>query len=103
MREQLLKLTEMADHPRVTIQVLPYTAGIHVCMKGSFEILDLSERPDDHALLIDLPHKDQLIQLTSEELKDYVAMFDSLVALALSPAESKRVMARRLKEVEQEL
>lgn len=102
MREQLSKLTEMTGHSRVTIQILPYTAGIDVAMKGSFEILDFSEKPDDQALLLDLPHKDHLIQLTSEELKDYAAMFDTLMGLALSPAESKRVINRRLKEVEQD-
>jgi hypothetical protein len=102
MREQLLKLRDSAGHPRVTIQILPFSAGIHTAMKGSFEILELSDKPDDYALFLDQPHKDQLIQRTSEETKDFAVMFTSLTELALPASETPRLIDQRLKEMKQE-
>lgn len=102
MREQLLKLRDTADHPRMTIQILPFSAGIHTGMKSSFEILELSDKPDDYALFLGLPHKDQLIQRSSEETKDFGAMFTSLTELALPASETQRLIDQRLKEMEHE-
>lgn len=102
MREQLLKLRDTAEHPRMTIQILPFSAGVHTGMKGSFEILELSDKPNDYALFLGLPHKDQLIQRTSEETKDFAAMFTSLTELALPASETRRLIDQRLKEMEHE-
>jgi transcriptional regulator with XRE-family HTH domain len=48
MREQLLKLKELADRPNISLRVLPFSAGPHPGMKGSFEIIELSDEPDDY-------------------------------------------------------
>jgi transcriptional regulator with XRE-family HTH domain len=45
MREQLLHLIEMCDHPAVTLQILPFSAGSHRAMGGPFTILRYTE-PD---------------------------------------------------------
>jgi Domain of unknown function (DUF5753)/Helix-turn-helix domain len=45
MRAQLLHLIEMCDHPAVTLQILPFSAGAHRAMGGPFTILRYSE-PD---------------------------------------------------------
>ncbi len=45
MREQVRHLIDMSDHPAVTLQVLPFTAGAHPAMGGPFTILRFSE-PD---------------------------------------------------------
>ena len=45
MREQLLHLIEMCDHPAVTLQILPFSAGAHRAMGGPFTILRYTE-PD---------------------------------------------------------
>lgn len=102
MREQLLKLKDWTDHPRVTIQIVPFSAGIHEAMKASFEILELSDKSDDYALFLGQPHKDQLMQVSSEEIKEFAAMFDALMELALPAAETPRMINQRVKEMEQE-
>lgn len=102
MREQLLKLKDATDQPKVTLQILPFSAGFHTGMKGSFEILELSDKPNDYAVLLGQPHKDQMMQLSSEETKDYAAMFRALTELALPASETPRLIDQRLKEMEQE-
>jgi transcriptional regulator with XRE-family HTH domain len=48
MRAQLNKLTEAAARPNITIQVLPFAAGLHPAMYGPFRIFrfDAHEQPD---------------------------------------------------------
>ena len=45
MRAQLEHLIEMCDHPAVTLQILPFSAGSHRAMGGPFTILRYNE-PD---------------------------------------------------------
>ena len=45
MRAQLAHLIEMCDHPAVTLQILPFSAGAHRAMGGPFTILRYTE-PD---------------------------------------------------------
>jgi transcriptional regulator with XRE-family HTH domain len=45
MRAQLRYLIEMCDHPAVTLQILPFSAGSHRAMGGPFTILRYTE-PD---------------------------------------------------------
>jgi transcriptional regulator with XRE-family HTH domain len=45
MRAQLKHLIEMCDHPAVTLQILPFSAGAHRAMGGPFTILRYTE-PD---------------------------------------------------------
>jgi transcriptional regulator with XRE-family HTH domain len=45
MRAQLRHLIEMCDHPAVTLQILPFSAGSHRAMGGPFTILRFAE-PD---------------------------------------------------------
>ena len=45
MKGQLRHLLDMCDHPAVTVQILPFTAGAHRAMGGAFTILRYTE-PD---------------------------------------------------------
>ena len=45
VREQLRYLIKVADHPAVTLQILPFSAGAHSAMGGPFTILRFAE-PD---------------------------------------------------------
>jgi hypothetical protein len=45
MRTQIEHLIEMCDHPAVTLQILPFSAGAHRAMGGPFSILRYTE-PD---------------------------------------------------------
>lgn len=102
MREQLLRIKEAAEHPKVVIRIMPFSAGAHAGMKGSFEIFELSDEPDDYALLLDRPDRDVLYPDPSEETREFVNIFFELEKIALPASETPRVIDARLRELEKE-
>ena len=98
MREQLNRLKELAALPNVTIQVVPFTAGRHRGLLGSFEIFELSDQEDDYALLLEQPYKDVLIEDSSEETREYVVIFRELEKVALGEEESVKFIDKVLAE-----
>lgn len=102
MREQVLKIRDLVDHPRVSIRIMPFSAGAIRGMKNSFEILEFSDDPEDIALLVDDLYRDQLMQVPSDAARAYVELFPDLEANALSTADTARRLDERLKELEQE-
>jgi Domain of unknown function (DUF5753) len=68
-RGQLAHLVEMAGHPAVTLQILPFTAGPHAAMGGPFTILRFAE-PDMHDVVY-------IEQLTSALYLDKPSEVDS--------------------------
>jgi transcriptional regulator with XRE-family HTH domain len=69
MRQQIRHLTDMCEHPAVTLQILPFQVGAHPAMGGQFTILRFSE-PD----LRDVVY---IEQLTSALYLDKAAEVDS--------------------------
>jgi len=53
MRDQLAKLIETARLPNVSLQILPFAAGAHAGMDGSFVILEFEEEGDADVVFID--------------------------------------------------
>jgi transcriptional regulator with XRE-family HTH domain len=102
MREQLVKIKEMADHPRVSIQIMPFSAGVHQGMKSSHEILEFSAEPDDYALMVDHAYRDQLMQVPGEETRTFVEYFSQLQERALPVEETAHFIDARLKEIEKD-
>lgn len=100
MREQMSKLLDMSHTENISIQVVPYAAGVHRGMKSSFEIMEMSTDPDDYMLLLEQPYKDQLIEVANDETREFVEIFHELEDLALSPTETRRRLEDRLKEIE---
>jgi transcriptional regulator with XRE-family HTH domain len=98
MRDQLNRLKELAALPNVTIQVVPFTAGRHRGLLGSFEIFELSDQEDDYALLLEQPYKDVLIEDSSEETREYVVIFRELAKIALSEDETVKFIDKVLAE-----
>ena len=69
MKEQLRHLLDMCDHPAVTVQILPFSAGAHRAMGGAFTILRYTE-PDLRDVVF-------IEQLTSALYLDKQAEVDS--------------------------
>jgi transcriptional regulator with XRE-family HTH domain len=93
MRKQLDHIAEMAKLPHVNVQVLPFGAGVHPAMDGSFEILGFPE-PTDPAVVY-LENQAGSLYLEEEaEIGRYERMFSHLIAKALDPEESRRMIAR---------
>jgi transcriptional regulator with XRE-family HTH domain len=93
MRKQLDHIAEMAKLPHVNVQVLPFGAGVHPAMDGSFEILGFPELTDP--AVVYLENQAGSLYLEEEaEIDRYERMFSHLIAKALDPEESRRMIAR---------
>lgn len=91
MRAQLEHLAEVSDLPSITIQVLPFGAGVHPAMDGSFSILGFPLAADPAVVYME----NQAGSVYLEEPADvdrFSRMFSHLIAKALSPEDSGRLL-----------
>lgn len=93
MREQLDHIAEMAQLPHVNVQVLPFGAGVHPAMDGSFEILGFPEPGDPDVVYLE-NQAGSLYLEEQPEIDRYARMFSHLMAKALDPEESRRMIAQ---------
>lgn len=91
MREQTLRLVELADEPHVTIQVIPFGVGAHPGMPGSFVVMDFATDPN--VVYIDSMAGDLFLEEESE-VRRYTGIYEHLRAVALSPRDSVELMKR---------
>lgn len=97
MRAQLRRLVEAADLSNVTVQVLPFEAGAHAGMDGTFAILDFPEPGDPDVVYAENATGGLFLEKT-DELRKYVFIFDHIRAAALRPEESVAVIEMLAKE-----
>jgi transcriptional regulator with XRE-family HTH domain len=97
MRDQFVRLIEATELPNVTLQVLPFAAGAHAAMDGTFAILDFPEAQDPDVVYAENATGGLFLE-KSEELKKYSSIFDTIRAAALTPEESTALIARLIEE-----
>ena len=98
MHGQLDHIAEMAGLPHVNVQVLPFGAGVHPAMDGSFEILGFPEPGDPDVVYLE-NQAGSLYLEEQPEIDRYARMFSHLIAKALDPEESRRMIARIAKDL----
>lgn len=85
MREQLSCLAQTAENPRITIQVMPFTAAAHPGLLGPFVVASFENGPDAAYL-------DSVLDGQVSERRKQVArvalLYDTLAREALSPGAS---------------
>jgi hypothetical protein len=98
MRAQLRHLVDVADLPRVTLQVMPFSQGGHPAAGGSFTIMRFAEP--------DLPDIVYIEQLTSalyldrrDEADNYMEVMNRLSAEADTPADSASLLRKIIKTI----
>ena len=98
VREQLQYLTEMADHPAVTLQILSFSAGAHSAMGGPFSILRFAE-PD----LQDVVYIEQLTSALyldkPVEVDSYLEVMEQLCLQAEPVANTTKVLQQILADI----
>jgi transcriptional regulator with XRE-family HTH domain len=87
MAAQLARLRQAAALPNVTVQVIPFDAGAHPGMPGSFIVLDFPDPADQSIVYIDSMAGDLFLEQETE-ISRYIVMFDHLRAAALRPDET---------------
>jgi transcriptional regulator with XRE-family HTH domain len=98
MDEQLQRLIDVASPPKVTIQVLPFSVGVHAGLDGEFTILSYDDPADPDVVYLETSAGESFEE-SAAVTRRFNAIFDELRAAALNPAESIRTLAN----VQQEL
>ncbi|WP_084628315.1 helix-turn-helix domain-containing protein [Amycolatopsis nigrescens] len=102
-REQLQHLRDVAARPNVTIQILPFKAGVVPGMENSFVILELSDQVNDYALSLDQPDQDALFDDSAsvDKVNEYTKLFFGLEKAALPAEETPEMIDKALRRLEE--
>ncbi|MGI5167612.1 helix-turn-helix domain-containing protein [Spirillospora sp. CA-253888] len=84
MREQLDRLVEMAELPNVTLQVVPFGAGAHPGMPGSFVVMQFPEPMGPDLVYIESQAGDLFLEEEVDTTR-YTLVFEHLRAAAAAP------------------
>jgi transcriptional regulator with XRE-family HTH domain len=87
MKRQLMRLLEVSEQPLITIQVLPFTAGAHRGLDGSFTILEFIGDAD-HPLAYCDGMTGGVFRSKPDELRRYWMSLEAMRGVALDPLES---------------
>ena len=90
-------MIEVAKLPNVTLQILPFAAGTHAGMDGTFVILEFEEEGDADVVFIDNATGGLFLE-KAEELRKYISIFDTVGATALPPEASIEMIETLVEE-----
>jgi hypothetical protein len=85
MRHQFQELIEAADMPNITVEVVPFTAGLVPGLQAPFVIHEFSDAADDELLYLESPRGDVLSRDDVEEILSYREDFERLRRASLGP------------------
>ncbi|KUN24148.1 XRE family transcriptional regulator [Streptomyces antibioticus] len=95
MRAQLQHLLDLREREWVQVQVLPYSAGAHTGLMGSFNLLRFNRDPD-------IIYTEDFVQghmtANPQAVKEGSLRYDQLQAAALSVEDSTALIARVMEE-----
>jgi transcriptional regulator with XRE-family HTH domain len=92
MAAQIARLAEAAAQPHITIQLIPFDAGAHPGMDGSFVVLEFPD-PADRAIVYTESAAGGLFLEEEDEIRRYTLMFGHLRAAALRPGATADALA----------
>lgn len=97
LRRQLRHLAELPQRPNLTVQVVPFTAGAHAGIEGSFMIMDFADEP----ALVHLENRVSSIFLEEDEhIEAYRLAWQRILTVALSPLDSVEFIQSAAAELE---
>ena len=94
MREQLQRLVDDSERPHVTLRMIPFEAGVHPGMHGSFVLLKFDHEAHD-VVYIEMNAADLFLE-SDENLRRYRNVLERLQAMAVSPEATRDLVARVL-------
>ncbi|HEX5296864.1 MAG TPA: helix-turn-helix transcriptional regulator [Streptosporangiaceae bacterium] len=85
--QQLEHLVNMAKLPNVTIQIVPFRAGLHPGMKGPFEVVEFDDTPDENIVFVE-EQNGNFISDEPKQTGSYIEAFRRIREKSLSPSDS---------------
>lgn len=98
MKAQLQRLIKASKMPGNTIQILPFSAGEHASMSLAFHILSFPE-PADPGLVYIETRAGSLYLEEDQQMRQYNAAFQHLVASALSKKDSAALINETISQL----
>lgn len=98
MRRQLRRLIELADIPHVTVELIPFSAGLHPGMRGPFEIIEFADPSDLDMVFLEGSHGDTISD-NPEDTLTYREKFERLVRASLGTRDSLARLTRIADEI----
>ncbi|WP_330304245.1 MULTISPECIES: helix-turn-helix transcriptional regulator [unclassified Streptomyces] len=95
MRGQLAHLLSFESNPRINIQVLPFSAGAHAGLQGSFNLYRFASDPD---IVYTEGYGSGHPTANPDTVKDCSLRYDHLQAAALSLKDSAELIRRAMEE-----
>ncbi|MFF4268484.1 helix-turn-helix domain-containing protein [Streptomyces sp. NPDC001536] len=95
MRNQLAHLLAFETNPRINIQILPFTAGAHAGMQGSFDVYRFASDP---AIVYTEGYNSAHPTANPDTVNDCTLRYDHLQAASLSLRESAAMIRRVMEE-----
>jgi transcriptional regulator with XRE-family HTH domain len=99
MLKQLRQLTELAARPRITVEVVPFSAGAYPGLNGSFVIQEFPDPADADVLYQEGPQGEEISSDDPELISQYREIFAELRGLSLGPQGSLRFLDELAKEL----
>jgi hypothetical protein len=87
MNRQLRYLVDMTELSNVTIQLVPFAAGLHPGMQGPFEVVQFEDSPDESVVFVE-ERRGDFISDNPRETQGYLDNFGRIAEKALGPADS---------------
>lgn len=98
MTAQLERLLRLSEEPHMTFQVIPFKAGAHPGMPGSFILMDFPDPADPSLVYVESMGGDLFLE-AEVDVRRYEQSFDHMRAMALSPEASGRLVANVIAEI----
>ena len=98
MNRQLRHLIDVSELPSVTVQIAPFTAGLHPGMKGPFEIVRFDDDSDESVVFLENARGDFMSDAPME-VNNYLGAFDFIRELSLEPLDSVRRVSQVAEEI----
>ena len=94
MRRQIRRLIEITDRPKVTVEIVPFSAGVHPGLKGPFVVIEFPDPEDDDVLYLESALDAVISRDLPEEVPVYREAFEVLRKLSLGPDGSLAYLAK---------
>lgn len=87
MSRQFTHIVEIAELPNVTIQIVQFTASLNPGIKGTFEVVEFADAPDENIAFLEGPRDDLIIE-DPKEVEKYLEDFRRITEESLSLSDS---------------
>ena len=99
MREQISHLASMASRRNVSIEIVPFNAGIHPGLQGPFVVLEFPDPADNDLLFLESSRGDLFIRDDVDEVASYQEKFEQLRKMSIDSSETIAYLSQAADEL----